>query len=212
MQFEKTLAMLSDLQDRSELFIALTPPFFTTFEIDRETLKETLAQHGIAEAEFRRESANVGRALISILDDDVESYIEYCVENSVASSGSDADSLRDSCLSLVGQVKDKLMGDRLQQRYDLKKSSKAPGFTSVDWDVKIKHFDAHLDSLIPLPYATFRVAFQKDFGDSPLLFFGGRAMDSVQMNFTVDEIEYLQRVLSTAQRRLKELEGQIKAC
>ena len=211
MQFEKTLAMLSDLKDRSELFIALTPPFFTAFEIDREILKEALVEHSIAEAEFRREAANVGRILVSILNDDVEPYIAYFVENSLGSSDSDADALQDQGRSLVAQVCDKLMDDRLQQRYDLKKSSKAPGFTSVDWDVKVKHFDAHLDSLIRLPYATFRIAFQKDFADSPLLFFGGQAMDSVQMNFTVDEIDYLQRVLFTAQRRLRELEDQIKA-
>ena len=121
MKFEKTLTMLSDLKARSELFIALTPPFFTTFEIDREILKEALAQHGIAEAEFKREAANVSRVLVSILDDDVESYIAYFVENSVGSSDSDADALRNRCLSLVGQVRDKLMDDRLQQRYDLKK-------------------------------------------------------------------------------------------
>ena len=210
MEFEKTLAMLSDLKNRSELFIALTPPFFTTFEIDREILKEALEQHGIMEAEFKREAFDVNRALFSILSDDVEPYIAYSVENSAGNENEDAGVLRNEYESLVSEVKDKLVDDRLQQRYDLKKSSKAPGFTSVDWDIKIKHFDAHLDSLIPLPYATFRIAFQKDFGDSPLLFLGGRAMDSVQMNFTVDEIEHLQRVLSTAQRRLRELEDQAK--
>ena len=213
MDFERTLAMLSDLKGRSELFIALTPPFFTTFEIDREILKGALEQHNITEAKFQREALDVSRALFSILANEVEAYIAHSVETSGDNENDDgdADTLRDRYETLVSEVKDKLVDDRLQQRYDLKKSSKAPGFTSVDWDIKIKHFDAHLDSFIPLPYATFRVTFQKDFGDSPLLFFGGRAMDSVQMNFTVDEIEHLQRVLSTAQRRLRELEDQTKA-
>lgn len=210
MDFEKTLAMLSDLKERRELFIALTPPFFTAFEIDREVLKGALEQYEVADGDFKRETHQISRVLFSILNDEVEPYVAHSIEieSDQEDSSVDANALRDRYESLVSKVRDKLLDDRLQQRYDLKKSSKAPGFTSVDWDIKIKHFDAHLDSFIPLPYATFRIAFQKDFSDSPLMFLGGRAMDSVQMNFTIDEIEHLQRVLSRAQQRLKDLEEQ----
>ena len=205
MDFEQALQVLTELKAKSELFVSLTPPFYTAFDIDQMVLAATLERYGYQEDEFKREAAQVGMALFAVLSKETESYLA----NAAALQNDDEAGLaevRSRHESMLAAVRESLADDRLQQRYDLKKSSKAPGFTSVDWDVKIKHFDANQDWFVPLPYATIRVVFQKDFGESPMLFFSGRAMDSVQMNFTADEIEYLQRVLTQIQRKLEDLD------
>jgi len=52
-----------------------------------------------------------------------------------------------------------------------------------------------------------RSRFQKEFDVSPNSFFN--AFGSVQINFSVDEIHYLQRVLATIEERLKSVEKEL---
>ena len=144
--------------------------------------------------------------LFAVLSDVVEQYVDHRVHSE--DEDVDVPEERIDIQSAIDSVRDHLYDDHLQRRYDLKKSSKAPSFTNVDWDIKVKHYDANLESFVPFPYATFRIAFQKDFEDSPFVFFGGRAMDSVQINFSIDEIDHLRRVLLRARERLEMLEGE----
>jgi hypothetical protein len=85
----------------------------------------------------------------------------------------------------------------------LKRSSKAPAFSSVDWDVKVKVQDAEI-AVEETPYATLRIKYQRDFGGDSFAIFGGRTFDSMQVNVTAEEIDYfikvLQRVGGTLQR------------
>ena len=79
-------------------------------------------------------------------------------------------------------------------------------FNGVDWDVKVKRFDASFDDFQPYPYATVRLSFQRDFEDSAFAILGGRTFDSVQINFSKDEVDHLIRVLSRTRERLAALE------
>jgi hypothetical protein len=97
----------------------------------------------------------------------------------------------------------------LRRRYDLKRSSKAPSFSHVDWDIKVKYHDASIDPFDPIPYATFRISFQREFEDSAFAVLGGRTFDSVQVNFSKDEIDYIGKVFVAARERLAELENRI---
>ena len=106
-------------------------------------------------------------------------------------------------------VREQLFDEKLRRRYNLKRSSKAPSFNQVDWDIKVKRYDAKVEIFEPFPYATFRLSFQRDFDDSPFAVFGGRTFDSVQVNFSRDEIDYLVRVLSAASRQLATLEEDV---
>ena len=58
----------------------------------------------------------------------------------------------------------------------------------------------------PFRSATLRLSFQRDFEDSALLVLGGRTFDSVQINFSRDEIDHLIRTLSRVRDRLATLE------
>ena len=107
----------------------------------------------------------------------------------------------------IQKVESKLYDSHLQQRYDLKRTSKAPSFTGIDWDIKVKHFDAKLGDFEPFPYATCKISFQREFDDSPFVFFGGRAFDSAQINFTIDDIDHLSQVLAKVRERLHFLEN-----
>ena len=204
MDFDRTLALLADLKERRQLFVSLTPPFAASLEIDREILREALVRPGDSEDEFRRFADEIGNMLFAHLARAVDRYVEHRLEMAEDEDGGMAG--RQRLETMVSQVKQSLYDDHLQRRYDLKRSSKAPSFTSVDWDIKTKHFDANLESFVPFPYATFRISFQKDFGDSPLMFLGGRAMDSVQINFSIDEIDHLRGVLLRVRERLQTLE------
>jgi hypothetical protein len=204
MDFDRTLALLVDLKERQQLFVSLTPPFAASLEIDREILREALIPPGDSEDEFRRFADEIGNILFATLAGEVDRYMEHRLEVAEDESGNVID--RGRLEIMFSRVKESLYDDRLQRRYDLKRSSKAPSFTSVDWDIKTKHFDANMELFAPFPYATFRISFQKDFGDSPLMFFGGRALDSVQINFSMDEIDHLRRVLLRVRERLQTLE------
>ena len=149
-------------------------------------------------------AGRIGVMLSAILEKQEEEYIDHFI------SSADGPQISDDVERLkaeIENVRDRLYDSHLQQRYDLKKSSKAPSFTSIDWDIKIKHFDAKLSDFKPFPYATCRLSYQREFDQSPLTLFG-RAFDAVQINLSVDEIDYLSRVLATIRERLISLEGE----
>lgn len=204
MDFATALRLLGDLKAQGELFIALTPPFGASLEIDRHALQVALGEHHASEADFRRHANEAGIILFAILSDSVDQFIE--VRMQAEDEGADAPMDRDGLEHAVAQIRDTLWDDHVQRRYDLKKSSKAPSFTNVDWDIKVKHVDGNLENFVPFPYATFRFSFQKDFDDSPFVLFGGRALDSVQINFSIDEIDHLSRVLFRVREHLETLE------
>ena len=205
MNFDKSLALLSDLKNRGELFIALSPPFAASMDIDHDVLQQALEENQILEAEFRRAASRIGNMLAATLRDSEDEFVRL-------SPGIGEDDERDSIeveqlREEVQKVRDQLYDTHLQQRYDLKKSSKAPSFTDIDWDIKIKHFDAKLGEFKPFPYATCRLSFQREFEDTPFTIFGGRAFDAVQINFSIDDIDHVSRVLSRIRQRLEALEN-----
>ena len=205
----EALAVLGQWRSDSQLFISLSPPFSVTLEVDRTVMRDTLERSAMTEQEFRAASNEVGLILLNVLNRTEERYIQ----TRGAEEASDVSSLATHTTpsereANVREVKARLYDDYLQGRYDLKKSSKAPSFKSVDWDVKVKHYDANFDEFRPFPYTTLRLSFQRDFEDSAFAILGGRTFDSVQVNFSKDELDYLIRVLSRARERLVSLEGE----
>jgi hypothetical protein len=207
MEILDALKVLANLKDREELFIALTPPFSASLETDRSVLKETLSELEVDDEEFRRAANRIGIILVNLLNnsldlDDVSQVSQQLGIDST--SGTVPDILKD-----VRAVQTQLVDSALRRRYDLKRSSKAPSFSHVDWDIKVKYHDASLEPFDPVPYATFRISFQREFEDSAFAVLGGRTFDSVQVNFSKDEIDYIGRVFVAARERLAELENRI---
>ena len=206
MSFDSTLAFLSDSKNRGDLFVVLSPPFTASLDIDREVLQEFLDRGGVPESEFRRFAGEIGMMLAALLNGAVDEYVAN--PSQFLADGSDAFEDEEEVKAAVDRVRDQLYDDRLQQRYDLKKSSKAPSFTDVDWDINIKHFDANLADFTPFPYATCRFSFQRVFEDSAFALFGGKTFDAVQINFSIEEIDHLNRVLLRIRERLQALESE----
>ena len=201
--------MLEQWKSDGQLFISLSPPFSVTLEVDRTVMRDTLSQAKLTEKEFRDASNQVGLILLNVLNRTEERYIQRGdAEGPTDLSGSVTHTTPEEREANVKEVKSRLYDDYLQNRYDLKKSSKAPSFNGVDWDVKVKHYDANFDEFQPFPYTTLRLSFQRDFEDSAFAILGGRTFDSVQINFSKDEVDYLIRILSRARERLVALEDE----
>lgn len=201
------LSVLVELKQEGNLFIALTPPFSVSLEIDRTVLRSTLSAHELDEGQFNDAADEIKVILVNLLNSrarETQEVVQQIARQLGISPEEDAEFSRIAADTQA--VRDQLCDNTLQRRYDLKRSSKAPSFNHVDWDIKKKYYDANLDSFSPFPYATFRISFQRDFDDSPFAVLGGRTFDSVQVNFSKDEIEHLARVLLTVKERLEQLE------
>ena len=210
MHFDTTLDVLDSLKDQGQLFISLSPPFTAVMEVDRQDLQNALASTQLSEPDFKRQADVVGSILVAILNDSTEDFIQEAARQHQAHQEGPPDlsseELHTQGLERVEKVKSKIYDNRLQRRYDLKRTSKAPSFTNIDWDIKVKRLDANLSDFSPFPYATCRISFQKEFDDSPFTFFGGRTFEAVQINFSEDEIDYLVRVLSGIKDHLANIE------
>ena len=198
--------MLERWKADGQLFISLSPPFTVTLEVDRVVMGETLTQPTLTPEQFSAASEEIGLILLNVLNRTEDRYIYGPGRRDSDEVDPETQAAQKQRKARVEEVRSRLYDDYLQRRYDLKKSSKAPSFNGVDWDVKVKRFDANVDDFQPFPYATLRLSFQRDFEDSAFAVLGGRTFDSVQVNFSRDEIDHLIRVLSRTRERLVMLE------
>ena len=199
--------MLERWKSDDQLFILLSPPFRVTMEVDRVAMGEVLTQSVLSPEDFRAASDEIGLILLNVLNRTEGSYV---LGPGGVDGADDEDpeiqAARKRRGARVEEVRSRLCDDRLQRRYDLKKSSKTPSFNGIDWDVEVKHFDANVHDFQPFAYATLRLSFQRDFEDSALAVLGGRTFDSVQINFSRDEIDHSIGTLSRVRDRLATLE------
>lgn len=208
MKIKETLAVLEQWKAGGQLFISLSPPFAVRLEVDRAVMRDTLTGSALSEDEFRTASNEAGLILLHVLNGTEEGYVSGFGMEGDDIASSDPRSSQERRQAYVNDVKAGLYDGYLQRRYDLKRSSKAPSFNGVDWDVKVKRFDANFDQFQAFPYATLRLSFQRDFDDSPFAILGGRTFDSVQINFSKDEVDHLIRVLSRTREHLVALEDE----
>ena len=140
--------------------------------------------------------------LRALLEGLVDEYVDYRLERVEAEGRADIEA---TLRKRVAQVQDELYDDRLRRRYALKKTSKAPAFAAIAWDIKTKIADSAKPDLEAFPYATCRISYQKSFDDAPWSVLGN-LFDSAQINFTSDEVRYVIRVLQTIQAHLESAE------
>lgn len=186
-QFAQYVSALKTAIDAGEAFLLLLPPYSLQLAfVDQHTTKARFIESGFKDGDTGDLADRVTALLLGLL------------------SGTDPETIKNQpvfandAVETVTQdikvVRQTLYTERLQRRYDLKRSSKAPAFSSVDWDVKIKVQDAQVKT-DKTPYATVRLKYQRDFGGDMYAIFGGRTFDSVQVNFAAEEIDYLIKVL-----------------
>ena len=104
MDFTSALRLLGELKAQGELFVALTPPFGASLEIDRHVMQTALADHDASEADFRSHANEIGIILFAILSDSVDQFVSVRTEEEGESA--DAAANLSTLESAIVQVKD----------------------------------------------------------------------------------------------------------
>jgi len=191
----------------NEVFVSLNPPFDISFEINADLLDKNISNRKIEKQTFfqlSRKSAIILLLLLQELDED------SIVENFTRNIEDEKELEKESLLvkNELKIVKDKLLNDpnlRLLERYKLKISSKAPSFSSIDWDIKLKINDSEIEE-INIPYATCKFEYQREFKIPKYFLAGTRFFDSMQINFSLDEVKYLKRIFANIEKKLEKAE------
>lgn len=203
-RFDDCLRLLQELQRDGQLYIAVMPPFAVEFVVDPQQLETRLGRRGLTAQQFDRECRDIAGLLYAILSEREESYKSRAVED--VADQQERDTRKAQIDANLNAVRNAFVTQRLQDRYHLKITSKAPSFLDIDWDAKVKVRDAQRQSL-RLPYATCKLKFQREFNDSPFTVVSGRIFDAVQLNFSREEVEYLVRVFKVIRDVLEKLEA-----
>lgn len=187
--FDQAVALLVRLRDSGDLFIRIVPPFY----VNLVCVPGKAVSLGVDQAAFDKRVKEVEALLAGALFKNADAVVDAALDSREDEEGQEeaAAEIRRK----VDVVSDALVDEKLKARYELKIHSKAAAFSSIDWDIKIKVADANVDGAMRIPYATLRLASQREFGDDPFSLFTGRTFESVQVNFTADEVLYLASVL-----------------
>ena len=202
-KFDLVLAMLARLIAENECFILFAPPFAATIEVRDLHAWKALEDQGVTGAERDTATKDITDLMLANLQDEVNSFVEHKTEHNESETSDTAQEWR----SRSEAVAQSLIGEHLRRRYLLKRLSKAPAFTDIDWDVKVKVGDASESNLQPFPYATIKLRFQREFGGDVVSWLSGRHLESVQVNFSSDELAYLIHSLELANAALHKAEG-----
>lgn len=213
MMFAAVIKAISDLINRRKAFVLLTPPHSVEFAlVNYHDLEPILIKDNIERADYFRHTYDAAELLSAILSGQQEKDIIEDKIRKISKEEKDEGTrtqLEATLRERLKQVRGNLYTDQLQRRYDLKRTSKAPAFGAIDWDIKIKIDDAYRRN-VRFPYATIKLKLQKEFGFDPYSILGGRTFDSVQVNFSGDELEYVKSVLDIMLASLREQEKEAK--
>jgi DNA-directed RNA polymerase subunit L len=203
----QALAILRNLYQNKELYIAMMPPIQIAFDISKDSLRKSLAEIGVTMEGFDHTCNYIGNILLAIFEKNETPYLSrYLSEHNFSQNYPEYETEKERLEADIQAVREALVDQHLLNRYALKTTSKAPSFLGIDWDVKIKVKDAALEEDIRFPYATCKIRFQREFDLSPFVFLGNSAFDNTQLNFSVDEIDYLIRTLTVVKRHLENAE------
>ncbi len=217
-QFATLLSEVRLLLDRNEAYLALTPPFAARLVIDEAVLAEMAAKLEVDEKILQQQVQEVSLMILGVLMEQQDSMASYLVsrvhDRDVVSverppeqrqeSEAKAKLFRTRMKSIAEVVVDK----HLRNRFRLKVASKAPSFSGISWDVKVKVLDdADKEfSAGRVPYTTIRVEYQKQFSEDSTFVLGPDVFDAVQINLTRDDVEFLVRTLRRLSDSLAEFE------
>lgn len=196
--FDTALTLIEILREKRQVFVALTPPFTVTFDVNRQTLERALREASLERAAFDEAAGEIGEMVLAILEEKKQHYIS---RQTVAIE--DEGKKKEAVEALERRLEQvaPFVDGTIRSRFDLKVASKAPAFSAIDWDVKLKTFDARLGQ-VRLPYATISLKWQREFRFEIATLLQRNLFDSVQINFTRDEVDYVIRELELVRDRL----------
>ena len=133
MEFDQTLKIITEMLQKGEAFISLSPPFGSTIEIDRAVVRKYFKEPEApkAETEFKEQATEIGELLLPILEGGIDRFINARVRHRFDDKAEkeSAEKYREELKRKIEHIRKHLYNDRLQRRYNVKKSSKAPSWS-----------------------------------------------------------------------------------
>jgi hypothetical protein len=144
--FQQVVLTLKTMSESQEVLISLAPPFEVSFAFDKDALTGYLKKTGVSKRTFRKEADRIGSLLLATLRETEKQFVEIHLKEREL-KGQEAASEEKILRQELDFVRQNLWTQLLQDRYDLKASGKEPGFSSTDWETKLKVRDAKLDRI-----------------------------------------------------------------
>jgi len=207
------LAIVQRLLKQRKIFLSISSEKAITLEIEDEAIEAEAKRTAIAADELKSVLVTqISRMLLICLDNEQDEYIEmqYRTRPYLEEIPKDEINKRKSVLrTKLELVNKQLIDDRLKERYQFKKLAKADTFIEADWELKVKHSDRKNRSASPYPYATIQIKYQINKGDRSFLF-GPTTVESKEIDFTLEELEYMENLLKAARNGLNHLAKEIQ--
>jgi len=209
-KFQEAVKIVRNLIDNGSIFIVVSPIEISEVkvQVDKESLQATLKPTTFSYDDFNNFLGEISRLISICLEKSEDGYIKSRVEHWRDEQRYDETRIANEKSLLESKllsVKETLIDERLNQRYFLKKYAKSPYFTGFDWEVNVKHSDGETDVIQPLPYATCQIRFADP--GTKYRFSLMEHTESVQIDWTEEEIDYMIRVLEVIKQRIQHLKS-----
>lgn len=210
-QFKEVVTVVGKLLKNRQIFVSISAEEYPGIAllVEEEPLEAELARSGLAAETFRSVLKDEISLMVFVcLEDDQEVFVRRHTESlEEDEEGYDADKIAEETalvrekLEIVGEW---VVNEDLKNRHLFKRRAKSPTFVALNWDVNVKYFDSEAKTMSPFPYATLQLRFQKGIPESPLAILTGGAsqIESVEIDYAFDEIEYVIRTLTVIKDRL----------
>ena len=180
-------------------------------QIDKQSLEKSLKSTHFTYDDFKAFLKEISSIISACLEDREEYYInrevEFWRENDKYDDAKI--SMQKSLLESKYQaVKEQLIDDSLRYRYFFKKHAKSPYFVGCDWQVNTKHADSDTEMPKSLAYATCLIRYISPGKGIRFPFLP--VTESIEIDCTGDEIEYIIRTLSVIKDKIKAVQQNIK--
>lgn len=212
-RFQEAVRIARTLIDNGSIFVFVSPIEVTDIkvQVDRESLEVTLRPTPFSYDDFNNFLGEISRLIAISLEKNEDAYIESRVEYWRDEEKYDEARIaneKSMLQSKLRSVNETLVDNRLRQRYILKQCAKSPYFTGFDWEINVKHSDGETEIVQPLPYATCQIRFAEPGTKYRFSFL--EHTESVQIDWTEEELDYMIRVFEVIKQRIQHLKGTVK--
>lgn len=213
-EFEKLVDAMAALLEGGHIFVSIRfemPPGLSLV-LEREAAKAEIERRGLSLDQFEEFlDEEVPNLMVALLTDSEEGYVESQLdslkEEREGITDEQLEAERATRLAKLGAVSERIVDNAMRKRFTFKRRARSPVFVAFGWAVDVRHFDAKEQDELGLPYATCQIKYQKGIPALPFgILLGGPRLESVEIDCTLDEIEYMIRTLGEVREKLHSLQ------
>ena len=209
-KFREAVKIVRNLIDNGSIFVFVSPTEISEIkvQVDKESLQATLRPTTFSYDDFNNFLRETSRLISVCLENDQDAYIKSRVEDWRDDEKYDETRIANEKSVLESKLKsvnETIADDSLRRRYFLKKYAKSPYFTGFEWEINVKHSDGEADVAKPLPYATCQIRFVQPGTQYRFSFL--QHSESIQIDWTEEEIDYITRAFEIIKQRIRDLRG-----